>query len=68
MNSKTFPITRRTMVRGLGACIALPWLEIMTGKTSAAIAKQPDPRRLACFYIPGCINHYNWYPADTGFN
>jgi hypothetical protein len=34
----------------------------------AAAQGQSDPGRLACFYIPGCINHYNWFPEDTGFN
>ncbi len=68
MNSKTFSISRRTALRGLGASIALPWLELVADKTLAATQGQRDPGRLACFYIPGCINHYNWFPADTGFN
>lgn len=40
----------------------------MGGKTWAAAKGQRDPARLACFYIPGAINHYNWFPEDTGFN
>ncbi len=68
MNSKAHSITRRTVLHGLGASIALPWLEIMSGKTLAAAQGQRDPSRVACFYIPGCINHYNWFPEDTGFD
>lgn len=68
MNSKTLSISRRTVLRGLGATIALPWLDAMGGKTLAAAAKAKDPPRLACFYIPGAINHYNWFPADEGPN
>lgn len=68
MNPKTYPITRRSVLRGLGATIALPWLDIMSGRTAAAAQGQRDPGRLACFYIPGCINQYNWFPADTGPN
>ncbi|MFN3151512.1 DUF1552 domain-containing protein [Bremerella sp.] len=68
MNRKTNPITRRTVLRGLGATIALPCLEIMSGKTRAASQGQRDPGRLACFYIPGCINQYNWFPENTGFD
>jgi hypothetical protein len=68
MNHKSTYITRRTVLRGLGASIALPWLEILSSKTLAAAQVQRDPGRLACFYIPGCINHYNWFPEDTGFN
>ncbi len=68
MNSKGTPITRRTVLRGLGASIALPWLNIMGGKTLAATTGQSEPPRLACFYIPGAINHYNWFPKDEGRN
>lgn len=68
MNPKTHWITRRTFLRGLGATLALPYLEIMSGTTRAAAAGGKEPRRLACFYIPGGINHYNWFPADTGIN
>ena len=66
MNPKTLSISRRTILRGLGAGIALPYLEIMGGKTLAATQQRDDPPRLACFYIPGAINHYNWFPEDTG--
>lgn len=68
MNAKTTPVGRRTVLRGLGATLALPWLEIMGGRTVAAAAGRTDPPRLACFYIPGGINHYDWFPADTGFD
>lgn len=68
MNTGSNPISRRTVLRGLGATIALPWLEVMSGRTKAAQQGQRDPGRLACFYIPGCINHYNWFPADSGFD
>lgn len=40
----------------------------MGGRTLAATTGGKEPSRLACFYIPGCINHYNWYPQETGFN
>lgn len=66
-NQKASPITRRTVLRGLGATIALPYLEIMGGRTMAASSGKKEPPRLACFYIPGGINHYNWFPKDTGF-
>ena len=56
------------MLRGMGALIALPYLEIMGGKTMAATTAGTEPARLACFYIPGGINHYNWFPKDTGRN
>ena len=61
-------IDRRTVLRGFGATLVLPMLEIMTGKTQAATQGGKDPGRLACFYIPGAINHYNWYPEGKGFD
>lgn len=64
--AKTPQLSRRTILRGLGASIALPYLDIMGGKTLAATTGRDDPPRLACFYIPGGINHYNWYPKDDG--
>ena len=63
MNPKIPGITRRTVLRGLGATIALPYLEIMGGMTFAAASGEKEPSRLACFYIPGGINHYNWFPG-----
>jgi hypothetical protein len=52
----------------MGAMIALPYLEIMGKQTFAGERKAgKDPSRFACFYIPGAINHYNWFPKDTGF-
>jgi hypothetical protein len=65
MNPKN-PIPRRMFLRGLGATLALPYLEIMGGSTAAASSGQREPRRLACFYIPGAIGRHNWFPADTG--
>jgi len=59
-------LSRRTILRGLGATIALPYLDAMGNRTLAATNGQKEPSRLACFYIPGGINHYNWFPKDTG--
>ena len=66
MNSKNPVVTRRTALRGLGAVIALPWLQAMGSRSLAAAAGTKEPPRLACFYIPGAINHYNWFPGDEG--
>lgn len=66
MSSQKRHISRRTVLQGLGATITLPCLEIMGGKSLAAAEGKRDPARLACFYIPGAINQYNWFPADTG--
>lgn len=66
MNGKSTFITRRTALRGMGTMIALPWLQAMGNRSLAAAAGKKEPARLACFYIPGAINHYNWFPVDEG--
>jgi hypothetical protein len=66
MNSNPRTFSRRTLLRGLGAVIALPYLEVMGGRTLAADTGAKEPRRLACFYIPGAINRHTWFPQDTG--
>lgn len=66
MNSKNPLLHRRSVLRGMGAMISLPWLSAMGRITLAATTRQKEPARLACFYIPGAINQYNWFPADEG--
>ena len=36
------------------------------GRTRAAGDGQVEPSRLACFDIPGAINHDSWFPEDEG--
>ena len=59
-------ISRRAILGGFGATLALPFLEGLGGKTLAAGLKGKDPARFACFYIPGAISQYKWFPEDTG--
>lgn len=66
MNPKTNAFSRRTLLRGFGATLAVPYLEIMGGSTLAADSKVKEPRRLACFYIPGAIARHTWFPENTG--
>jgi hypothetical protein len=40
----------------------------MGGTTRAADAGGKEPRRLACFYIPGAIGRHGWFPKDVGRN
>ena len=59
-------MSRRAVLGGLGATLALPFLDGLGGKTLAAGLKRRDPSRFACFYIPGAISQYKWFPQDTG--
>src|SRR5947207_3272240 len=49
-------LTRRTVLRGIGAAVALPWLEAMGPVVSWADAKEakaaPAPNRMAFLYVP----------------
>ncbi len=69
MSRKSWQLSRRTMLRGTGAAIALPFLECMSlgaaAKTTAAL-----PRRMCCFYFPFGVAHKNdewhWFPTGEG--
>ena len=61
------PLSRRTMLRGLGAALALPWLEAMTPRSLAAFASEPtSPRRLAFVFLPNGVNRAAWFPEQVG--
>lgn len=56
-------LSRRTLLRGAGASLGLPWLEAMAAPTSA----QPkSPVRLAALYMPNGVNVEMWKPQGTG--
>jgi len=64
-------LERRTVLRGLGSAVALPWLEAMGPLTTWAAggdaAKTPAaPNRLAFVYVPNGVNIENWTPATEG--
>lgn len=57
-------LSRRACLKGLGASIALPWLEIM-GMPSAN-AQANNPLRFMCMYVPNGIRMDKWTPTSTG--
>lgn len=60
-------ISRRTVLRGFGAAVALPLLEGMSPTLSrAAAAKASAPTRVAFIYVPNGIDMQNWTPKQTG--
>ncbi len=56
-------LSRRTMLRGVGAAISLPFLDAMT-PAFASVA--PGPVRAAWFYVPNGIDMRNWTPGAEG--
>ncbi|HVS34761.1 MAG TPA: DUF1552 domain-containing protein [Gemmataceae bacterium] len=64
---KSLLISRRTALKGLGACIALPWLEAMLPRTAfGAAAATTAPLRMAFLYVPNGKNMAMWTPKDEG--
>jgi hypothetical protein len=60
-------ISRRTVLRGLGACVALPLLEAMLPMRSLAGSKAAEaPLRLAFIYVPNGQNMQAFTPAAEG--
>jgi hypothetical protein len=61
-------LSRRTVLRGLGTAIALPWLEAMPPiRTYAGNPGAPPaaPVRMAFLYIPNGVHMRAWTPAET---
>lgn len=62
-------ISRRTVLRGVGAAVALPWLETMGPLAAWADEKtgaSKAPNRLAFLYVPNGKNMADWTPATEG--
>ncbi len=56
-------LSRRTVLRGLGTAIALPWLEAMA---PAASPVAPGPKRMAFLYVPNGVHMPDWRPGQEG--
>jgi hypothetical protein len=56
-------IDRRTILRGIGAGLALPFLDAMAPALSATPVA---PRRFGVVYVPNGIMMQNWTPATEG--
>src|SRR5438067_1273342 len=75
MSTLDHPLPRRTFLRGLGATLALPLLDSMVPKVSAAGSSAP-PIRLGYVYTPNGIvgacdkspRRFMWTPKTTGAN
>ncbi len=65
MSFKT--LSRKTVLRSAGACLALPMLEVMLPKKAEAAEKNKGSRMLAVYFPHGVANE-TWYPSGTGEN
>ena len=59
-------LSRRTILRGMGAAISLPFLDAMTPAFAASSLPGGKPVRAAWFYVPNGIDMRNWTPAEEG--
>ena len=64
MNGTT--ISRRTILRGMGAAISLPMLESMMPRTALGAPTPDAPRRMAFVYVPNGIHMPDWTPKEEG--
>lgn len=52
-------LTRRSLLRGAGVTLSLPWLEAMAAPTA-------NPVRMAMLYMPNGVNPNAWTPEGSG--
>ena len=63
--TRRLELSRRTVLRGIGCAVALPWLEAMAPRAWAAAAGD-GPRRTAFVFFPNGVNRAAWTPAADG--
>jgi hypothetical protein len=61
-------VSRRALLRGVGAAIALPVLDSMAPALSraASATEKLSPKRMVFVYVPNGIDMRNWTPAADG--
>jgi hypothetical protein len=59
-------LSRRTILKGMGAAISLPFLDAMVPAFAKSAFAGEAPLRLAWFYVPNGIDMRNWTPAAEG--
>ncbi len=70
--SKPWQVSRRTVLRGMGASLALPMLDAMTpgralvNVARAAAAAPKPPVRMAVIFLPNGMAMKDWRPGETG--
>ena len=66
MNGKPY-LSRRTVLRGLGTAVALPWLEgMLPARLIAGEADSKQPVRMAFLFAPNGKHMPDWTPANQG--
>jgi hypothetical protein len=66
MTGRSSRISRRSVLRGAGVSLALPWLEAMVPAARGAAAQAALPVRMAFLYMPNGVNTGAWAPEGNG--
>lgn len=66
MSGEKWRIPRRTMLRGMGAALALPALDAMLPSKAVASSTPKPPVRMACLYFPNGVWKDAWIPEADG--
>jgi hypothetical protein len=69
MSSVRSELTRRTVLRGVGVSLALPWLESLAPRALGATASEPTaaPQRMAFMFVPNGVHLPDWTPQLSGY-
>jgi hypothetical protein len=59
-------ISRRTVLRGLGVTMALPWMESLPAWGTPTDAAGPFPKRFAVLFMGNGINGNHWWAKGSG--
>ncbi len=70
MNPRVQKIGRRTVLKGIGVTMALPWFEAipLVGGESAAGSDVSPPQRFAALFMGNGISPKNWWAKGAGAN
>src|SRR5262247_2470427 len=60
------PISRRTLLRGAGAAMSLPLLEVMSPAAPANLRLTSPPLRMCFMFMPNGVRPDYWTPAGDG--
>jgi hypothetical protein len=69
MQAKSNKFSRRTLLKGIGVTMALPWLESISGWGSEVVSRPSPttyPRRFAALFMGNGISPKNWWAKGAG--
>jgi hypothetical protein len=64
--AQPFRLSRRSVLRGAGTLLALPYLEAMMPQSVRAAAAPAAPARMGMFYFGTGMNTWQLFPEDVG--